>query len=33
MLAIASHEWIGLLAYYLSGRSDALFPELESTEQ
>ena len=26
MLAIASHEWIGLLAYYLSGRSDALFP-------
>jgi hypothetical protein len=23
---VATHEWVGLLAYWLRGRSDALFP-------
>lgn len=26
LLAIASHEWIGLVGYYLSGKTSALFP-------
>lgn len=25
-LAIASHEWVGLVAYYLAGKTSALFP-------
>lgn len=29
-LAVASHEWIGLLAYYLAGKTSALFPAPET---
>jgi uncharacterized SAM-binding protein YcdF (DUF218 family) len=29
-LAKATHEWVGLLAYWLDGRTDALFPAPKS---
>lgn len=29
-LAVASHEWIGLIAYYLAGKTSALFPAPET---
>ncbi len=28
-LAMASHEWVGLIAYYLTGKTSALFPAPE----
>lgn len=29
-LAVASHEWVGLVAYYLAGKTSALFPAPEA---